>query len=235
MSRVLITGVSAGLGRSLAELYMKKAQVYGVSRRRPGLPQIIHQCIDLADLETVAAKLGMLVKNIDALDVVILNAAHMGVVEDLKDTSVDLLREVMAVNVWSNKIICDTLFQQGIHVAQIIAISSGMAENTCRGGNGYALSKLALNRMMAMYALEQQQTHFCTISPGIIDTAMQEYLQEHKGHEKFPILAQLQQAKDQGMMQSPDHVAQRIVGCQSQFLHYPSGSFVSLKEVEECY
>ena len=67
MSRVLITGVSAGLGRSLAKLYAKKAQVYGVSRRRPDMPQIVHQCMDLADLETIAAKLCALLKNIDTL------------------------------------------------------------------------------------------------------------------------------------------------------------------------
>lgn len=232
---VLITGVSAGLGKSLAEFYSKQqAHIYGLSRQKPdSLDEINHRCVDLAKLEDLPHHLTTLLTEVKHLDIVILNAAHMGVIEDLRDTSTKLLKEIMDINLWSNKIICDTLFNLNIKVSQVVAISSGMSQANCRGANGYALSKAALNHLIQLYAIEQPNTHFCSLAPGLINTAMQKTLETHLEQDKFPILLQLEQARNAGAVPSPNEVAQKIICSMPKFLDLPSGSYTTLKEVSQ--
>ncbi len=232
---VLITGVSAGLGKSLAELYSRqKASVYGLSRQKPDeIAELNHRSVDLAQLEDLPQDISTLLTEVKHIDAVILNAAHMGVVEDLRDTSTKLLREIMDINLWSNKVICDTLFNLQIKVSQVVAISSGMSQAKCRGANGYALSKAALNHLMQLYAIEQPGTHFSSLAPGLIDTAMQTTLETHSQKDKFPILLQLEQARNAGAIASPHEVAQQVIYSMPKLLGLPSGSYTTLKEVSK--
>ncbi len=130
--RILITGVSSGLGYALATTYLEQGwKVYGVSRSYPdglqGNPNFYYQALDLADLRYIPNALASLLSHAKKLDLVVLNAGVICPIGDMKDSRMEDLQYSMTVNVWANKVILDTLLQRGVEVNQVVAISAGAA------------------------------------------------------------------------------------------------------------
>lgn len=178
--KVCITGVSSGLGHGLAKVYLERgAEVYGCSRREPAdlvANGLRFASVDLTDETGGARTFGELIRTAGHFDTVILNAGKLGEIRDMADTPLDDLRETMEVNVWANKWLLDALFADGRTVGHVVAISSGASQSGSRGWNGYSLSKAALNMLVKLYAGERPETHFTAFAPGLVDTAMQDYL-----------------------------------------------------------
>ena len=150
---VLITGTSSGLGFGLARYYLENGHtVYGLSRRmnedlkNSGDFKFLSQ--DVTSFREVETNLLSFLKEVKVLDLVILNAGILNEIKDLKDTTIDEIRQVMDVNVWANKILIDSLIRQVNEVKQVVAISSGAAVSGSRGWNAYSLSKAALNMLI---------------------------------------------------------------------------------------
>ncbi|MGB0744678.1 MAG: SDR family NAD(P)-dependent oxidoreductase, partial [Opitutales bacterium] len=201
---ILITGVSSGLGHGLAKCYLDSgATVYGCSRRRPqelidrGL---IFTSVNLEDEEVGKPAFKELVAEVPHFDVLLLNAAKLGEIRDMADTPLSDLRETMEINVWSNKWILDVVFNDARTVKQVVGISSGASQSGSRGWNGYSLSKAALNMLIKLYAGEQPETHFTSLAPGLVDTAMQDYLTNLPEDERYAPLEILKAAKGTVMM-----------------------------------
>ncbi|MEC8209455.1 MAG: SDR family NAD(P)-dependent oxidoreductase, partial [Verrucomicrobiota bacterium] len=175
---IFISGVSSGLGYGLTKVYLAKGhEVYGCSRRKPLdlVDQGLHFAeIDLAESMAGRIKFCKLIYGVLHFDLVILNAGKLGQIRDMKEASLEDLRETMEINVWSNKWLLDCLFADERSVEQVVAISSGASQSGSRGWNGYSLSKSALNMLIKLYAGERSQTHFISLAPGLIDTAMQD-------------------------------------------------------------
>jgi len=209
MSRtVLITGNSSGLGHGLTEVYLDKGwEVYGVSRRGctdlPGKLKDI-RC-DLTDYEAVPLALETLLMGIGHLDVVILNAGILGKMQDMADSSLADIQQVMDANVWSNKVLLDWLLKSGIRIDQIVLISSGASINGNRGWGAYALSKATLNMLTQLYAHEFPHTHLAALAPGLVDTAMQDVLCDpaQVDEQQFPSVAKLRAARETPAMPKP--------------------------------
>ena len=106
----------------------------------------------------------------------------------LWELAVDEMKRVMEINVWANKTVLDWLHNSAVRVDQVVMISSGAAVLGNRGWGGYALSKAALNMLARLYAHEFPQTHLCALAPGIIDTAMMDYLCEQAGDHRTTIM-----------------------------------------------
>lgn len=234
--RILITGVSSGLGYALATTYLEQGwKVYGVSRSYPdglqGNPNFYFQALDLADLRYIPNALASLLSHAKKLDLVVLNAGVICPIGDMKDSRMEDLNYAMTVNVWANKVIIDTLLQRGIEVNQVVAISSGAASTGLRGWNGYAISKSALNMMIQLYAQEQPHTHFTSLAPGLVDTPMQDYISSVTNVEKFPTIARLQRLKGTAEMPSPDGAAQKLVHAFPRLMSLPSGSFTDVRKM----
>ena len=87
-------------------------------------------------------------------------------------------------------------------IDQVIAISSGASQSGSRGWNGYSLSKAALNMLVKLYAGERPETHFTSLAPGLIDTAMQDYLTNLPEDSRYAPLEVLKAAK--GTPKMPD-------------------------------
>ena len=141
IKNLLITGNSSGLGYGLTEEYLSRGYaVYGLSRRGcQGLDgKLADVHCDLADFGAIDPALDVLLGDVAALDLVILNAGVLGEIKDLQDTSLDEIRRVMDINVWANKVILDWLIHSGKPVQQIVMISSGAAVNGNRGWGAYA-------------------------------------------------------------------------------------------------
>jgi benzil reductase ((S)-benzoin forming) len=231
---VFITGISAGLGRGIAEAALAAgASVWGCSRRKPeGLAGPVAFCpIDLSEAEAGRASLRTWLKTVDHFDRVILNAGVLPPMADLVETSLESLREVMEVNVWANKWVLDVLFEKGRTVDQVVAISSGAAVSGHRGWGGYGISKAALNMLVKLYAAEQPTTHFTALAPGLVDTGMQDALFATPSDPRFPTLDRLKAAKGTEAMPDGRTAGRRCWEAFPRLREEASGAFVDLRKM----
>lgn len=232
---VLITGVSSGLGQALARLYLERdCTVYGFSRREPAelgkQGDFRFASVDLKDFKTTAECLDHLIAG-GNIQLVILNAGILGTFGDMTSTALDVMKEVMDVNLWANKVVLDNLFQQGVAPRQVVAISSGASVSGARGWNAYGISKAALNMMMKLYAADRPGTHFCALAPGLVDSSMQDYLCNLPGDDEFPVLRKLQGAKNTIYMPTPDEAAQLVADCIDKLpAVVKSGAYTDVRE-----
>lgn len=244
---VLLTGASSGIGRGLLIEYLRRgAAVFTLSRRAPKLPEPVvarldsapsgthrFRSIDLsAGAEEIRVGLYELLEGERALDLVILNAGILGRFGDLSEASVEDLAEVMRVNVWANKLILDELLEKMSRVDQVVAISSGASVSGARGWSGYGISKAALNMMVELYAAERPDTHFCALAPGLVDTAMQEFLRTAPIDEtQYPTVARLRGARHTDTMPLPEVAALRLVAAFEKVRFLPSGAYADLRKL----
>ena len=212
---VCITGVSSGLGHGLAKVLLDDgAKVYGCSRRTPDdliLKGLHFESLDLSDEKNGSNAFEKLIEPVDHFDLVILNAGKLGQIRDMKEVSLDDLRETMEINVWSNKWILDALHKNTRRIDQVVAISSGASTSGSRGWNGYSLSKAALNMLIKLYAGEQPDTHYTSLAPGLIDTAMQDYLTNLPEDPRFAPLEILKAAKGTDTMPDGESCARKLI------------------------
>jgi NAD(P)-dependent dehydrogenase (short-subunit alcohol dehydrogenase family) len=235
--KILITGISSGIGHALAKHYLDQGhKIYGVSRRTPA--DLIENdsmhflTSDLESLDNIAETLKELLNGVDRLDCVILNAGTLGTVNDLQDLSIDEIQRTMNINLWSNKILIDALLKLSVQIPQIIAISSGAAVHASRGWGGYSISKAGLNVIMKLYAEEVTDTQFISMSPGLVDTAMQEYLCEEVNDARFKSINRLQEARKTPDMPTPSKLAPILVEAFDEAKKLPSGAYVDIRDMD---
>lgn len=234
MKKVLITGVSSGLGWGLARVYLNQGwEVYGISRRVPEdlLQEEAFQFLqlDLTDYEAVQSFLPELLDDEERLDLVILNAGILGEIKDLKETGLQEIQEVMDANLWSNKILMDEIFKL-VKTPQLITISSGASVNGNRGWGAYSISKAALNMLTKLYAEEIPDCHFTALAPGLIDTAMQDYLCEVPDITIYSAIEKLKKARNTPNMPQPLAAAEIIISRIPDLLKLNSGSFQDIRD-----
>ena len=235
---VLITGNSSGLGLGLTEALMDRdAIVWGMSRRgcplKPKFDDVIRdRQQDLGDLSKLEEGLNRLLSDCLRLDLVILNAGVLGRIQDLADTDIHDLEHLMRVNVWSNKLILDWLIERQLPVDQIVAISSGAAVNMSHGWGAYSLSKAALNNLMQIYAHEMPDTHLLSLAPGLVDTAMQDYLCGEVDSDEFPSVQKLKDARGTDHMPESRKAAETILDLLPDLReNQPTGAFVDIRQL----
>lgn len=232
---IYITGVSSGLGHGLAKVYLEQgATVYGCSRREPEdlVAQGLHfQAIDLLTADVGKSLLSRQIQNVDRFDVVILNAAKLGKIRDMQDTPLSDLRETMEINMWANKWLLDVFFADNRELKQVVAISSGASLSGSRGWNGYSLSKAALNVLVKLYAGERPNTHFTSFAPGLIDTAMQDYLTNLPEDDRYPPLKTLKVAKGTNEMPDGETCAHMLIKAFQKLLSLESGNYADIRQL----
>jgi NAD(P)-dependent dehydrogenase (short-subunit alcohol dehydrogenase family) len=236
---VLITGVSSGIGHALAQSFLENGvRVFGVSRRKPE-DLLEHQrfmflTLDLTDYNAVADALPELLEDVGSLDLVVLNAGILGRITDLSDASLDELKRTMEINLWANKMLIDELLDNGLRISQIVAISSGASINGHRGWSGYSLSKAALNMLIKLYAAENPETHCCALAPGLVDTAMQDYLASLPDDERYPSLERIRSRRGTSDMPTPEELAPRLIETMSKLPRMvDSGQYVDIRELPD--
>ena len=235
-ANIMITGISRGIGRALAEHCLGRGDaVFGISRSSvnltspPGTLRTVQH--DLSDLDGIKTQLFALLDGQRELDLLVLNAGILGPIRDMVDTPLSDIRQQMEVNTWANKTILDGLFNNGVRVRQVVGLSSGAAVSGSRGWGGYALYKATFLMMLKLYAAEIPDTHFCSLAPGLVDTSMQDYLcgLEASYGAKFPTVARIQSARGTDGMPSPEQLAPRLLDKIGELLKEPSGSFIDIR------
>ena len=233
---VFITGVHTGLGQALAKQYAAGGgQVYAVSRQPPepfgAGPPLRFRQLNLREFDAIPRVLAALLEGVKALDLVVLNAGVLGQIKDLKDTSLGELCSVMDLNVWSNKLVIDTLLGLGFRIPQVVAISSGAALNGSGGWGAYAISKSALNLLVRVYAHEHPDTHFTALAPGIVYTNMIEQVVAQPENSRHPAGSRVRQALAEGRVLSPDAAAVLLQKRIPELLQRPTGAYVGIRNM----
>ena len=232
--KILITGVSSGIGQGLLNYYLANGhEVYGISRRMvTNTSANFHfSSLDLSQTDSISPVIIQLLNGINSLDLVILNAGSLTPFGDIQTTSLEILNESMQINVWANKLIIDTLLCNINHVKQIVGISSSASQPVNRGWNGYALSKATLNMLMSLYSVEVSGTHFSAIAPGLVDTDMQDYLGQLPTNDDYPVLQYLREAKGTENMPTQDTAAPMLDKAFQHVLSLPSGQYLDIRNL----
>ncbi|MEO5804524.1 MAG: SDR family NAD(P)-dependent oxidoreductase [Verrucomicrobiota bacterium] len=230
--KILLTGVSSGIGYYLAKAYLQAGHdVFGISRQIPErlihYPNFTFTALDLRRFDKVFQTLSQMLNGIGTLDLVILNAGVLGKTGDMRELELSDFFEAMDVNVWANKILLDEMFALNLEIRQVVAISSGAGVMAFRGASPYCLSKAALNMLIDLYAAERPKTHFSSIAPYLANTPMQQLIASFPEDLRFPFFQTLKDAKTNGQMLSPRNAAQSLIQAFALALNQPSGSFIN--------
>ena len=234
---IIITGTSSGIGNGLAIHYCQKGyQVIGFSRKKNknlnSFKNYHHYQIDLIDFDAVTDLLPSVFEHWENFDLVILNAGILGEIKRFEEHDRNDIRKVMDINVWANKVFVDEIIKSQTSVTQIIAISSGAAKNGSAGWGPYSVSKAALNMLIKTYAAENPNIHFSAVAPGLVDTAMQEYISGLNTGEEFPAIQRLQKARGTDAMPDPDKAANILDETFTKVLSMENGIFVDVREMD---
>ncbi len=232
---VLITGTSSGIGNGLAKEYLKRgAHVWGISRHQPlnlMTENYHHLELDLCDYEKGEKLLPSFLSAVNHFDIVILNAGVLGDIKWMKEIPLEAMKQVMEVNVWSNKFLLDWLFAANKSITQVLGISSGASLRSTPGWGAYSLSKAGLNMLMNIYAKEQSQTHFTAFAPGLVDTKIQDHIWSIKEVDKYPTIKRIQDARYTNTMPTPDIAAPMLIEGFEKCLRLDNGSFIDVRNM----
>ncbi|SFP77630.1 SDR family NAD(P)-dependent oxidoreductase [Hydrogenimonas thermophila] len=232
MKTIFITGTNSGIGKALTETYLKnRNKVYGIGKKeKPTIEDenFHYISLDLHAIESIFLKLSNFLKNVNSIDIAILNAGILGEIKEMQKTSLYEIETVMQINVWANKVILDTFIDLQIPVKQIIGISSGAAVNASKGWGSYSLSKSALNMLLKLYSREMEKTHITALAPGVIETPMVQHIIEDIDPVRYPSVQRLKN----GTIMQPDEAAKLLIKAFEKVKKYESGSFLDIRTME---
>jgi len=177
LSKVLVTGVSRGLGRALAlELARAGQTVIGCARSRAD-PGLLHdfECVDVSDDAAVARWAGRVLAVHGAPDLLVNNAGLMNEQLELWKIPARQFDALIDTNVKgvANVIrhFVPAMVARGSGV--IVNMSSGWGRSSDAKVAPYCASKFAVEGLSAALAQELPPGMCCVaLSPGVIDTDM---------------------------------------------------------------
>ena len=223
MHAAIVTGVSRGLGESIAaNLLGREWLVLGVGRRSSsrleGERYRFAGC-DLADAAHIGAALAgpfQALANATPGSVCLINnaatAGPVGVLGRLDAASsaaalaANLVAPIALVNLFCSVFADDKLPRR------VINVSSGAAQNALPGESLYCVAKAGLEMLTRALAAEQTAPGFRAISvrPGIIDTEMQLFARS-QSPDVLPCVEMFREFHSQGRLVPPDVTAAKIV------------------------
>lgn len=214
----IITGTSFGIGKSLANYYLEKGdKVIGISRSN----SIVHENFehincDLSDkIQLHDLALSKYTNKEDYPIRLINNAGSLGDIKRTHELTLTHYVDVAMVNIVAPQFLCSYVLQTfGFdNVDTIVNITSGAGERPVPSWAAYCASKAAIN-LFAMSLSEEikelgKSTKVFNISPGVVDTRMQEAIRNTKlrNFSRQPEFAEL---KDKDGLRSPEEVAELL-------------------------
>ncbi|NLH82420.1 MAG: SDR family NAD(P)-dependent oxidoreductase [Phyllobacteriaceae bacterium] len=184
----LVTGASRGIGYTLAkELARAGAHVVAVARTQGALEELDDEIrtlggsatlvpLDLTDLEGIDRLGGALWERFGRLDVLIGNAGILGPVGPLSHAGPKDFEKVIAVNIVANWRLVRSMepLLKLAPAGRAVFLTSGAARRIRPFWGPYAMSKAALEAMVATWAMELEITPVKVnlINPGPLRTKM---------------------------------------------------------------
>ena len=224
MHYYIITGASRGLGKALAEKVLKQpdTSVLGVSRHATITHERYqHQPLDLSDMLAVQNNLYKLFPaRPDATSITLINNAgvlgEIGYVGELPNEHFEF---VFDVNIVAPAMLMNTFLSaygsQTNIPRTILNISSGAAQRPVDGWGAYSASKAALDALTRTAQKEQDLRNsgirLRSLSPGVLDTSMQEHIRAAEG-QQFSEALRFSSLHSEGQLIEPNVAAHKIVG-----------------------
>lgn len=168
MKKIILTGVSEGLGYEVAKLCLEKGiEVVGLSRTKPNLA-ITHLSVDLTNEKRVEEVCEEILQNHSNFDCLI-NCAGVLSVKELENIEYEELYNLFQVNVLSPAILVSRLIKQiKQNSADIVNVGSTVGLKAYEKQLAYGASKWAMKGMSQNLQLELKKTKSRVISfnPG---------------------------------------------------------------------
>lgn len=218
MNKVFITGTSKGLGKALAETFLEKGDhVVGYSRSSSILhPNYQHLEIDLSNEAALEAVHFDLTGTYDAF-ILINNAAELGEISYVGEMDNKLISNTFRLNIIAPFILINTFLKQEGNKKlkkRVLNIGTGAAVNPMDGWSAYCASKAALNMLSCVIDAEKnfrnRDAIVKTVSPGVIDTAMQEKIRA-SDEKNFSAINRFVTFKANKELQGPRETAEKIL------------------------
>ena len=184
----LITGASRGIGAAVAKRFAAEgAHVVLVARTVGGLEEVDDAIqaaggsallvpLDLREFEQIDRLGAALYERYQRLDILVGNAAQLGVLSPLGHIDPPVWEAVMAVNVTANWRLIRSMdpLLRAADAGRAVFVTSGVANGVFPYWGAYAASKAALEMMVRTYAGETAKTRLRVnlLDPGIVRTAM---------------------------------------------------------------
>lgn len=186
----LITGASQGLGKVIAEHFLREgANVALCARSEKDLlatrdelsknfpsQKVVAKTCDVSDESQVAALVAFAARELGPLHALVLNAGVYGPMGPTEEVSLDEWRRAMDINLYGVLLPCRAVipqFKKAGH-GKIIILSGGGATNPLPNISSYAASKAAVVRLMETFAEELKPFHVDVnaIAPGALATRL---------------------------------------------------------------
>ena len=217
--RVLVTGATRGLGRSIAILLdglghrtlltgRDQSELYSLQKKLSHA-QIL--AADLADLVAVESIVARALSALGGLDALINNAGTIDPIASLADADSKAWARAIEVNLTAPALLMKAALPELARSGgRIVNISTGAAIKPMPGWSAYCASKAGLLQLTAVLAAEAPEVSSFSLRPGVIDTAMQEAIRASEGmrvpdHKRFLDL------HNQGSLEPPEVPARAAV------------------------
>lgn len=176
-TKVYVTGVSRGLGKAVAEKFLKEGYaVIGIGRSSDIHHE--HYSFQACDLNLTSDLENIQFDETSEEIILINNAGQIGNIQRISDQQTPDFEEVLRVNTLAPMYLSWVCLNQAKGAVKIANISSGAATRAIPGWAAYCASKAALDRFSETLQLEETEKgrDVCiwAVAPGVIDTAMQE-------------------------------------------------------------
>ncbi|MEA2043107.1 MAG: SDR family NAD(P)-dependent oxidoreductase [Bacteroidota bacterium] len=217
MNYYFITGTSRGIGKSLAELYLKNEnnRVFGYSRSQSiQHKHYTHHKTDLSRLEQLEVFSFPNLK--EANKIILIN--NSGVINKIarfgKQNTEGIISDY-TVNITAPAVLMNAFIRkyQTLEIPRIILnISSGAARRAIDAWGTYCSSKSGLDMITEVIAEEQkfqEQKHrikVYSVAPGVIDTKMQDQIRATDENE-FSNVQRFLDLKKNNELSTPDETA----------------------------
>lgn len=176
MKTALITGVSGGIGRATAEIFLNAGwQVFGMDKfKEKALPKGLKFAkVDIGDTAELEKYLNKISSEVKRLDTLVNNAAYQ-ICKPIEETGLADWEAVMAVNLRPIYLTAKYLRPAMKAGSAIVNVSSVHASATSANISAYAASKggvIALTRAMAV-EFAKAGIRVNSVLPGAVDTQM---------------------------------------------------------------
>lgn len=211
----IITGVSRGIGKALAEHFLSKNQsVIGIGRTNTIQNPNFHFIeLDLLDSSSI---LNFQLPTTESEEIILINNA--GIIGDIERISVmktDCIDEIMQVNVIAPIRLTRKISQFCGNEKQftLVNISSGAGKRPIPSWAGYCASKAAIDLFSHTFLLEERElgksTKVYSVAPGVIDTDMQVQIRA-TAENSFSSLENFQNLKSDNKLETPERIALKL-------------------------
>lgn len=218
MRAVFITGSSSGLGKALAEAFLKEGNaVFGISRNSTIQHKSYrHIHLDLSKPEEYKQFEFPSIKDFHEV-VLINNAGSVQPVNLVGNIDFNDAVRTYHINILAPIFLIDQLAKKtsnDVVNSYVLNISSGAAQYPVEGWGIYCSTKSALDAFAEVVNKEMLNSRknfiIRNICPGLIDTPIQKEIRSYKT-ERFPEVERFENYNKEGKLKSPEEVASKIM------------------------